>query len=698
MLIILSISFFIALPISLGQEQLTPTPVGIIAIQGGDNMGRVQLLTIPDIIDRTGIRAWQDAGWTGYGIRVGILDQAFGDFLSFEATSGKSVSVIPGADKNSLSADTVTHGTDVLAIINAIAPGAELYACRYTTFDQYVGCIDWFITSGVKIINHSVGVPALPLDGTNIWAREVDRAARSGILWVNAAGNFAGGYISDFFTDTNLNSYHEFRGSGITESLGVNPISSAYGRVMLSWEGNDQYAANEIDFDLEVIDFGENIIAESRQPQTGNPGEIALEWTQVQMSQPFGVRVRNVDGRGEQVHFVLFVEFASLPGGIGRESIIAPGDSLSALTVGGLQGYQVAPYSSRGPLSSGVIKPDLVAQAEIMLPNGRLFVGTSASAPVASGVAALVWEANRTWIYDQLFGYLRESAQDDSEFPGQDANYGMGRLYLFAPEIILTPAPATPMPIATNGSTNMSTPAVETSSSPTATLSPTATSTLTVTLNASEVKPCTIHTEQANVDVRVGPGAERGVFISLPVDQDFRVIGKAEAQDGSLWWEIDKDSIQGGAQANSLWVAQENVTTVGDCNLVPESVTPPVVFDASPDMISSGVSLPVTFQGYASFLEENTNHYFSVTTSTTAVFSINLDPPTDAGCGIYWAIIHNTGAGWFSVAQGYFHNGSTYSQSVTLSSGEYVFRASGAQYPEAEPFCPPGHLYTAKIQ
>jgi subtilisin family serine protease len=415
------------------QSLPTPTPSGIAVIQGGDNMGRVQLLTMPEILNRTGIRAWRDAGWTGRGQRIGVLDLGFGGLLSFEARNAKTVTIMPGADKNSYDADTNTYGTNVLEIIAAIAPEADLYSCQYSTFDQFVECIDWMLVSGVKIINHSVGVPALPLDGTNEWAREVDRAARAGILWVNAAGNFAHGYLSEFFSDTNINTYHEFRGVGINETLAVEVHNQQSGLVLLSWEGNDTTPANAIDFDLEIIDADDRVIVTSTNRQNGDPGDTALELVLVSMNRPFGIRVRNIDGMGEGVRLVLFAEFVSLPGAFAQGSIVAPGDSLNALTVGGQQGNVAAPYSSQGPLSTGAIKPDLIAPAEIQLNDGSAFVGTSAATPVVTGVAALVWEAHPEFTNTQLFSYLRSMTVDDSELPGPDSKNGMGRLYLAPP-------------------------------------------------------------------------------------------------------------------------------------------------------------------------------------------------------------------------------------------------------------------------
>lgn len=88
---------------------------------------------------------------------------------------------------------------------------------------------------------------------------------------------------------------------------------------------------------------------------------------------------------------------------------------------------------------------------------------------------------------------------------------------------------------------------------------------------------CTVRTDETNIRLRVGPGFDRGIFGSFPAGQDIRVIGQATANDGSLWWQIDKIQIEGGATANSLWVAQDAVTASRRCARVNTTDAPPII-------------------------------------------------------------------------------------------------------------------------
>ncbi len=375
---------------------------------------------------RTGIDSWRAQGWTGDGRRVGVLDRGFGGLLRFEARYDVVIHTAYDTDKSVYDANEVIHGMQVVETLHSIAPNAEIHVCEYDSLDTFILCIDWMIRSDVHIINHSGGVPALPLDGTSRWAQEVDRVADTGVLWVNAAGNFGNGVYYDNLTDRSANRLHEFRGfTGEVEALELETLpNGGTGVVMLSWEDSDRWP-NTIDLDLQIIDINTGvIIAGSYQPQTGQPGQQALELVRVDISRPSAVQIIDTNGDAAGIQFALFVEFGRLPGGSSLGSIITPADAAGSLTVTALQGSDVAPYASRGPLSTGMIKPDIAAPGEIML-EGGLFIGTNAAAPVVASAAALVWEANPDFSAQDIRRFLLDNTQD-----GVNVSIGQGRLLM----------------------------------------------------------------------------------------------------------------------------------------------------------------------------------------------------------------------------------------------------------------------------
>lgn len=106
------------------------------------------------------------------------------------------------------------------------------------------------------------------------------------------------------------------------------------------------------------------------------------------------------------------------------------------LTVGAtdLRGRQIEEYSSQGPTQDDRLKPDLSAPTnEVVASYARGFSGTSGAAPVVTGAAALVLQANPSLSNAQLKAFLLQSAIDLGE-KGPDIVYGAGRLLLPPPE------------------------------------------------------------------------------------------------------------------------------------------------------------------------------------------------------------------------------------------------------------------------
>ena len=61
---------------------------------------------------------------------------------------------------------------------------------------------------------------------------------------------------------------------------------------------------------------------------------------------------------------------------------------------------------------------------------------------------------------------------------------------------------------------------------------------------------CLIQTENADVEVRVGPGTHRGVRDYLPANQIFPVTGQSQTDDGATWWQIALPNVE------QAWVAE----------------------------------------------------------------------------------------------------------------------------------------------
>jgi subtilisin family serine protease len=112
--------------------------------------------------------------------------------------------------------------------------------------------------------------------------------------------------------------------------------------------------------------------------------------------------------------------------------IIAPADADTILSIGAVDSFNViASFSSRGPTSDGRIKPDLTGMGRnVLLPTPSAATtyqrasGTSFSAPLVSGLVALLLESHPTWGPVQVREALRATALNHAS-PNNDIGWGL---------------------------------------------------------------------------------------------------------------------------------------------------------------------------------------------------------------------------------------------------------------------------------
>jgi hypothetical protein len=113
---------------------------------------------------------------------------------------------------------------------------------------------------------------------------------------------------------------------------------------------------------------------------------------------------------------------------------------------------------------------------------------------------------------------------------------------------------------------------------PIGTTSETTTETVSTTTSSTTSEPCTVSTNAADtVQLHVGPGLNRAVVAFLPTNTDFEVTGSFTTDDGSEWFQLDKNEAAPNSAASEIWVARENVDESGDCDSVADASAPPIV-------------------------------------------------------------------------------------------------------------------------
>jgi subtilisin family serine protease len=454
----------IAIPVSLIREQVQSENPELIVerISDLEHVIRIefpfratpkQSLILGQGVNVTFASSWQEQGFTGKGVKVGVLDLGFAGYeelLNRELPAQVTVEIF--GDDEAFAEDP--HGTACAEIVHEMAPDAELYLAYYDGTDLSMAlAIRWLVEQGVDIITNSTGSNGLtPMDGTGLIAELVDEVKAEGIFWVNAAGNEATSHYRGRYSDADGDNVHEFLPD--TQLLPFIPYGPGYETtIILSW--NDWQNVDQ-DYDLMLLDEDGNVLLESADAQGGQEGELPIEGFlyEFEDDEIYMLSIENYDGeaRGD-VTFDLFIHNGEMhPDFVVPEgSLSNPADARGAFAVGAVHWADDAleNYSSNGPTADGRIKPDLAAPSVVdsasYMPEA--FNGTSAAAPHVAGAAALVLEAFPDYSPDQLAAFLQERAIDLGP-PGQDNAFGVGRLNLGASPDTAGPPQETPLPVA----------------------------------------------------------------------------------------------------------------------------------------------------------------------------------------------------------------------------------------------------------
>lgn len=408
---------------------------------------------------KLGVEAWHLAGWTGKGIRVGIVDSGFAGLPQLQGNELPAyvhvASFVDGGERGAFEGNT-RHGSAVAEIVSGIAPEASLYLARVQTNIDLGEAIDWLLEEQVDIIVSAIGWYNLtPGDGSGEFANLAARAQDAGALWISAAGNDRENHWGGLFQDPDRDGYHNFSlnqevnffGPGGNSSYLIGPGQRM--SIHVRWQDWNDVRQ---DFDLLIVRWTGSmweVVASSRNPQSGSPGQRPIEsLTFTTSGEPtaYGFLIRKHSGSVDRpINIEVFVPRFLRPSQVtSARSLPNIADVPQILTVGAVDGTapgEVLAYSGEGPtngpggsLDGGHPKPDLVSFTNVATTSyGGLdpFGGTSAAAPHVAGAAALLAQAYPHWGPTEIGHALTNSAIDIST-PGFDPRSGAGRLALQA--------------------------------------------------------------------------------------------------------------------------------------------------------------------------------------------------------------------------------------------------------------------------
>ena len=421
-----------------------------------------------------GSALWNQSGYSGQGIKVGIIDIGFKGLSSLIGTElpatiqgrcytdigvftqdladceavGEVTVDIPDCldDAQRRAVLNADHGTIVAESVIDIAPEVSLYIANPQSRADLQDAADWMASEGVSVINHSVtwffdGPGNGTSPSTISPLRTVDRAVASDIIWVNSAGNAA--------RDTWFGGYLDPDGDGAIGFGGQNdqvidmPVRECRSYVVqLRWEDDWGGASTDLDLYLYNKNTGEFVVS-SEANQSGESGHVPFEGLRFRAefdSRDLGIVVDHYGGDVPDWIQLVFWTVDPIQHHTGSGSISNPAESANPglLAVGAAPWndvHTIEPYSSRGPTPDGRVKPDLVGVdcgATALMPlneDYQGFCGTSQAAPHVAGMAALVRQQFPSYTPAQVAAYLKDNAeQRETSDPNNTWGHGFAQL------------------------------------------------------------------------------------------------------------------------------------------------------------------------------------------------------------------------------------------------------------------------------
>ncbi len=396
--------------------------------------------------------AWHQAGYTGQGVKVGIIDTGFKGFsalIGTELPEPAGLMCFTDIDRPTTNLEDCetgeaddTHGTIVAESLMDIAPEVDLYIGHPVSRADLQAIADWMVSKGVSVINHSVSWEFIgPGDGiprfTNSPLATVDRVVAGGAVWVNSAGNrarktwFSRAPFFDQDGDGNI----EFAARDETNNMTLEAEEQI--QVQLRWEGSWRGARTDLNLLIWNSEAG-RYVARSDDPQSGAAGHFPTEFIEytVPRDGDYSVVVSHASGDMPDWIQLMVFEGPPLQRYTKNGSITNPAESANSgmLAVGAAHWDDVraiGPDSSRGPTPDRRDKPDIVGAhcGATALYSPAAFCGTSQASPHVAGMAALVRQRFPDYTPDQVVSYLKDNAeQRQSPDPNSTWGYGFAQL------------------------------------------------------------------------------------------------------------------------------------------------------------------------------------------------------------------------------------------------------------------------------
>jgi subtilisin family serine protease len=380
-------------------------------------------------------------GLNGTGIKVGVISNG----VAHRANVGSELPTITIDPARPGSGD---EGTAMLEIVHDLAPGAQLYSTAPASSTEMVSSINYLVGQGCKVIVDDLTFLGEPYFTDGPVANAAASAVSNGVVYVTSAGNFGN---QQHYQAQYVQSATSFGGGRLhlfatgDDSDNVSISNGSRFRAFLQW--SDAWGASSNDYDLYLINSSNlATLAQSSGIQDGNDNPFELvDWTnntgstmqaEVWVVKKSAAAVREIE--------LFTLGNSSLQFSTSGDALTGQQAVASVLTVAAAPAWNpgsIESYSSRGgstvytnfTTQTKTIRQTLDGTAVdgVETAVGQLgffnnpFYGTSAAAPHAAAIAALIRQQNPSLTPAQVLQVMADTAIDLS-VSGYDVNSGAG--------------------------------------------------------------------------------------------------------------------------------------------------------------------------------------------------------------------------------------------------------------------------------
>lgn len=371
-------------------------------------------------LERLGVNAWHSKGITGKGITVAILDNGF---RGYRRHLGKALSsdVQSRSFRNdgNLEARDSIHGLLCAEVIHTIAPDARLLLANWEPDDpaSFLKAVTWARENGASIVSCSIVMPGWSdgLGGGDVH-RELSKRL-DGALMFASAGNLAQRHWTGAFREssTGMQVWKEGRTENSIIPWGGQPVSV------------ELVARDASSYRLAVVDDDGRLVADPRALSTPGVNGSTLRFAP-ETGKRYRARIEKLSGRGGEIRLIVLggeLEIATHGG-----CMVFPGDGKDVIAVGAVSSRNERLSISATGCTGRTVKPDCVAP--VPFPSrirSSPFDGTSAAAPQAAAIAALIWSTEPHTQAKAIRSRLQEECVDIGA-PGPDPETGRGVICL----------------------------------------------------------------------------------------------------------------------------------------------------------------------------------------------------------------------------------------------------------------------------